>query len=396
MKELTVSIVVVSRGRPEALHRCLLGISQLFYHPFEVVVVADAQGCAAASQYARHIKLVTFDQANISAARNVGLDHAGGQIVAFIDDDAVPEPSWLDHLIAPFSRTSVDAAGGWVRGRNGISFQNQSRSVDPNGNQVSIVHPGPDPLVLQGSIQVAPRTEGTNMAWRRSVLADLGGFNAAYRYFLDETDLNVRLARHGGTTALVPLAQVHHGYSASARRRNDRVPTDLFDIGASWSVFFERYSENPIAALDAARAAEHARMIRYAVRGDVWPSAVRARLAEFDAGVADGRRYADAFWTPKGAPIFQPWFDTPPNRSSVAFASGLRHWRAAKRKVDHALTEKSRVTLYRFSPTTLFHQVEFTRAGYWLHTGGIWGRSDRDMPGSVTMDAPKPGGPRSG
>ena len=267
MKELTVSIVVVSRGRPEALHRCLLGISQLFYHPFEVVVVADAQGCAAASQYARHIKLVTFDQANISAARNVGLDHAGGQIVAFIDDDAVPEPSWLDHLIAPFSRTSVDAAGGWVRGRNGISFQNQSRSVDPNGNQVSIVHPGPDPLVLQGSIQVAPRTDGNEygVAAQRS--------RRSWRF---QRSLSVFPGRNGPKRAAgAPrrddgTRSVGSGPSwlqCVARRRNDRVPTDLFDIGASWSVFFERYSENPIAALDAARAAEHARMIRYAVRG---------------------------------------------------------------------------------------------------------------------------------
>jgi len=60
------------------------------------------------------------------------------------------------------------------------------------------------------------------MAVRRSVLADLGGFDPRFRFYLDETDLNLRLAARGLYTALVPLAQVHHGFHASARRRKDR------------------------------------------------------------------------------------------------------------------------------------------------------------------------------
>ena len=42
-----VSVVVVSRDRPDALYRCVLGLSQLQYNPFEIVVVADADGLAA-------------------------------------------------------------------------------------------------------------------------------------------------------------------------------------------------------------------------------------------------------------------------------------------------------------------------------------------------------------
>ena len=96
MSQVPVSVVVVSRDRPMALRRCLAGLAQLQYDPFEIVVVADAQGCAAVagSDMATHIKIVPFEQPNISEARNLGISHSAGDIIAFIDDDAVPEPSW--------------------------------------------------------------------------------------------------------------------------------------------------------------------------------------------------------------------------------------------------------------------------------------------------------------
>lgn len=50
MTDLTVSVIIVSRERPDALRRCLLGISQLQYRAFEVVVVACPAGIAVADR----------------------------------------------------------------------------------------------------------------------------------------------------------------------------------------------------------------------------------------------------------------------------------------------------------------------------------------------------------
>jgi GT2 family glycosyltransferase len=79
------------------------------------------------------------------------------------------------------------------------------------------------------------------ISFRRSVLVDFEGFDPAYHFYLDETDLNMRLVATNHLTAIAPLARVHHGFAQSIRRYGDRVPRDLFDIGASWAVFQRKF-----------------------------------------------------------------------------------------------------------------------------------------------------------
>src|SRR5690606_23264203 len=158
------------------------------------------------------------------------------------DDDAVPEPTWASRLAAPFAHPRVGAAGGFVRGRNGISFQWRALAVDHLGQD----HPlevDPEGVSLhEGTATRAVKTQGTNCAFRRAGWLAAGGFDPAFRFYLDEADVNLRLAAAGHLTAVVPRAEVIHGFAASARRRADRVPADLTDIGASTAVFLRRHA----------------------------------------------------------------------------------------------------------------------------------------------------------
>jgi hypothetical protein len=137
----------------------------------------------------------------------------------------------------------------------------------------------------QGSATRAVKTQGTNCAFRAGALRAAGGFDPVFRFYLDEADVNLRLAQ-GGLTAVVPDAVVHHGYLPSRRRRADRVPTDLSDIAASLAHFLRRHAPGADhAALIAAEAArQRARLVRHMVAGRLEPRDVGRIMATFDPG----------------------------------------------------------------------------------------------------------------
>ncbi len=385
MMHSPVSVVVVSRGRPQALARCLTGLSQQYYPNFETIVVADPAGCGAVNDgaFAGLVKLVEFDEANISQARNLGIAQAAGDVVAFIDDDAVPEPTWLTHLAAPFdSDTEVMAAGGFVRARNGISYQWTAQSVDATGATEALTVDASRPSVLHPTERRAIKTEGTNMAFRRDLLAEIGGFDPAYRYYLDETDLNLRLAALGHATAIVPLAEVHHGYLPNAVRNANRAPTSLFEIGASMAVFLRKHCpvEHHADIWRDFTAQQRKRVLGFMTSGQIEPRDVRRLMADLARGYEAGqsRPLGALGQIPHPALGFHPF----PSRAGTtpAVIAG-RRWNARRlrRKAAELVEQGQNVSLFVFSRTTLFHKVRFHEDGYWEQTGGLFGRSLRDQ-----------------
>ncbi|MDX5403373.1 MAG: glycosyltransferase [Rhodobacterales bacterium] len=380
-----VSVVIVSRHRADALKLCLTAVSRLSYPEYEVIVVADPDGLRTVEElpFSTLIKTVPFDEANISAARNRGIAQAAGEIVAFLDDDSVPETRWLDHLAAAFDDPAVAAAGGYVLGRNGITPQWQSRVVDQSGEARNLsLHPR-NVTILTPPEGQAVKTEGTNMALRRDVLSRIGGFDPAFRFYLDETDVNMRLAQAGHATALVPLALVHHGYAASATRRADRAVRDLRQIAASTVVFLRKHCPASRHAQILTRSFEQQRkrILTQMVSGLLEPRDIRRLLRSWNEGEEDGRArlLTEPVALPPAQGEFMPfrslhWGDTRVIAGHRAQAARLRAQAA------QAAQEGRNVSLFLFSYTTLYHRVRFHPDGYWEQTGGVWGRSDRSDP----------------
>jgi GT2 family glycosyltransferase len=381
---LTISVVIVSRDRPGSLIRCLAGIDGLDYPAYEVVVVACPEGSAAIrrTDYDSRLKLIEYDKPNISAARNLAIAAAAGDIVAFIDDDAVPEPTWLRYLSAPFDDRSVAAVGGFVRGRNGISFQWKAREVDNGGvarplmlDETRAMRPTPTP-------GWAIKTEGTNMAVRRKVLADLGGFDPGFRFYLDETDLNRRMNDAGLETAIAPLAQVHHAYAANAQRNANRAVTDLSEIGASTAYFLRRHCpEDSIGKrLNEMIQDQRLRVFDQLRAKKLRKSDLEPLMQSLKRGIEDGksRDLAVLETIPPPNAEFLPF--APRRRGSVVIKGRIWQAKRLRRVARQQAAGGANVSLFLFGPSPRKHSVQFTDDGVWEQSGGIFGRSDRAGP----------------
>jgi GT2 family glycosyltransferase len=341
-----------------------------------VVVACEAGRTAIAGPGRPWLRVIPNAGNGIGAARNDGIDAAAGAIVAFLDDDAVPEPAWLDHLVAAMEETGAPAATGHVRGRNGISFQWRDRAIGRDGFVATRPTGGEAPRVPAASTGIT-MLEGTNMAFRREVLVALGGFDEAFRFYLDDADIALRLFDAGHAAAVVPLAQVHHGFAPSVRRRRDRMPTDLHDIGRSLAIFLRAHfgpGETPVA-LAAHREGERLRLVRYMVAGLCEPRDVGRLLARFDEGSREGltapfgmgREIASA---PSGASFRK---DAIPEALILAGRSR----RPLRETAAGAAACGKTPSLFLFGPSALYHHVRYDEAGYWEQAGGLFGRADR-------------------
>lgn len=368
------SVIVVSHRRPHWLNRCLTALRQLDHAAFEIVIVAD--GDSLTSLKGKDFKTCRFDEPNISKARNEGIAASAGDICAFVDDDAVPEPMWLHHIEDAFLKTGADAVVGYVRGRNGISFQSRLAYVDAEGE--THIGQGHDtvPFVPKLPAGQALKLVGTNAAFRKDALLQLKGFDPAYAFYLDDADISLRLANAQMTAAVSPLAEVHHAFAPSVRRTALRAPTFLGDIGRSAAVFLRRHhgiSEEELFARLHLR--EKARLVRHMVQGTCEPRDVRTLLDGLRDGWADGL----VMELPKLEAL--PEVDDSFLRVAPRIGHRIlcaRLFLRRKRLAEAAKLAESgqRVSVFSFSLTPVRHLVRY-QSGCWVQTGGQFGRTRR-------------------
>ena len=215
-----VSVVVCSHNGSRTIRDCLDGLHHLDYPDYEVIVVDDGSTDATAEIAAGFdVRLIRTPNRGLSSARNTGLEHATGEIVAYIDDDARPDPQWLTHLAATFMATDHVGVGG----------PNIAPAGDgPIAACVANAPGGPVEVLL--SDQIAEHIPGCNSAFRRSALREIGGYDPRFWVAGDDVDICWRLQdgaeRSGstrrpwsGTIAATRCGRTGASRSATARRR---------------------------------------------------------------------------------------------------------------------------------------------------------------------------------
>ena len=240
----TVSIVVNTYNRGAWLHDALRGLAGLDYPEFEVIVVNGPSTDTSAEVIARWggaIKALTCAQANLAVSRNVGVAAAAGEIVAFIDDDAVPHPQWLRRLAARYVDPAVGAVGGFTVDNTGTGWQMRKVLCDRFGNAHRVTDYFDERPLNRPGTPFYPSLLGTNSSFRASALRGIGGFDHAFAYLLDETDVCLRLVDAGWHVQFEPDALVWHQFAPSHIRSGNRVARTLYPSAVSRGYFIARH-----------------------------------------------------------------------------------------------------------------------------------------------------------
>lgn len=202
-----VSVVVCTYNGSRTLAECLHGLSGLEYPSFEVIVVDDGStdhSSAIARRF--NCRLITTENRGLSSARNTGLKAATGSIIAFIDDDAYPDPHWLHWLVSAIKEGDFAGAGGPNIAPPGDGAIAECVKNSPGG-----------PNHVLTSDRTAEHIPGCNMAFKTDCLRAVGGFDPQFRAAGDDVDLCWRLQECGWKIGFSPAAMVWHHRRNSVR-----------------------------------------------------------------------------------------------------------------------------------------------------------------------------------
>jgi len=276
---LSCSVVIPTSGRPEELDRCLAAVAIQDYPDFDVIVVDNTEGDPETERVARKWKAryVKELKKGLCRARNRGALVSSADIIAYLDDDSVPETGWLTGLAAEFNDPQVMAVGGKT-----VPLRVETESEKLFAKVRGDAYNRPSPLVVDrdtpywfeicgfGGIGA-----GCNMAIRRTAFEVWPGFHERTDrgtpvYGGGEQHAFFSLVDRGFRVSYTPHALVQHPFPPTMETLRRRY---LRDLTASTAFFTMMLFE------EAGHRRKTLRYLWEAIRGKerTWRGSVSAR-----------------------------------------------------------------------------------------------------------------------
>jgi GT2 family glycosyltransferase len=257
---VTTSVLVPSFGRPDSLEACLRALGRQTAPPGEVVVVWQGDDTptrdraeALAVELPVPLRVLHLPEPGIVPAENLALDHAAGDLILLIDDDAVAPGDWVERHAAHYADPSVGAVGGPA-----INFYPDGRRFPINGREpvgqitwLGRIHGNmydpPDDWRGRPPFEVE-HLVGYNMSLRRSAFGRFeGGLRRYWQLF--EADACLQARGRGYRVLFDPGIVVEHRLtryeSAYAGGREGDLPVKVANAAYNKAFVLSKHSRGP-------------------------------------------------------------------------------------------------------------------------------------------------------
>lgn len=255
-----VSVVIVNYQGTDDTLTCLEGLVGLDWpkEDLDVIVVDNASGDGGAEVIGRrfpNVRVLALDEnTGFAGGCNRGVEAARGPFVAFLNNDARPDPGWLRHAVAALD---ADLEVGCVASKvldwegNAIDFVDAALSFYGHGFKL---HAGAPDDGSHDDARDILFASGAAMVMRTETFRKVGGFDDRYFMFFEDVDLGWRLWLLGHKVRYVPGSLVfhkHHGTMARFARWREHY---LLERNALFTIYKNYDAENLAIALPAAMA----------------------------------------------------------------------------------------------------------------------------------------------
>lgn len=232
------TVVIVTWNGLRHLRRCLPALADQTGVEFETIVVdnGSTDGTAEwiAQAYPRTVLKRLESNHGFSEANNIGFGLAQAQLIATLNNDAVPDPNWL-HKLVQAAYEHPDAGSFASR----IVLDRDPNIIDSAGVVTDVLgiawdRHNADPVGADAAGEVFGACAGAAL-YRKALLDETGGFDPAFFAYLEDVDLAWRARWLGWTARYVPEARVVHAHSATGTEES---PFKTFHLGRNkvWTI----------------------------------------------------------------------------------------------------------------------------------------------------------------
>jgi cellulose synthase/poly-beta-1,6-N-acetylglucosamine synthase-like glycosyltransferase len=201
---MTASIIIAVKEWQRNLEECVNKCLCLEADNYEIIVLPDKE--AGAPLKAAPLKIIPTGAASPARKRDIALESACGDILAFIDDDAYPRADWLKNALKDFQDEAVVAVAGPA-----VTPAQDSARQKASGFIYSsfLVSAGFTYRYLPGKKRQVEDFPSCNFLVRRKAMRELGGFNTAF-WPGEDTKLCLDIVKSGGKILYDPEVLVYH------------------------------------------------------------------------------------------------------------------------------------------------------------------------------------------